>query len=416
MTFGSFCSGIEAASEAWCRDPLNWKAQWLAEIQPFCCELLTQRWAGSVNLGDVTSDEFLHRVGEQGPIDVLVGGTPCQGFSTCGHRKGLDDPRSQLFWRFCDVARQMRPRWIVWENVPGVLSQNQGRDFAAILGQISGIGYGIAWRVLDAQYFGVPQSRDRVFLVGHLRDWRCAAAVLFEHESLRRDSSPGFQTKPHVAHAVAAGAGGSKFGSGRDNQDDYVVSSDYAVSNSITSGKFCGIMPETNGSEFVIATTVTAADGPKGRLSIQSNYVATTVQSHHGGTVEENLIAHAITSAGHDASEDVTGRGIPIVFDPTQITSSTNRSKPEPGKPSPTVSRSGRVPHVAGKSRVRKLTPREVERLFGFPDDYTLIQYRGKPAADSPRYVALGNSIAVPVLRWIGERIELVDSLQGVTA
>jgi DNA (cytosine-5)-methyltransferase 1 len=203
----SVCSGIEAVSVAW--QPLGWQPAMFAEIDPFCCWLLRSRYGASrpqympsphdaasrkeakqraaairnvialpadgnvINAGDFT------KIGKQdvGTIDLLAGGTPCQSFSVAGKRAGLDDPRGNLTIEFARLADRLRPLWLVWENVPGVLSIDDGRTFGAFLGMLVQLGYGLAWRVLDAQYFGVPQRRRRVFVVGHLGDWRAAAAV-----------------------------------------------------------------------------------------------------------------------------------------------------------------------------------------------------------------------------------------------
>ena len=177
MRYGSVCSGVEAATLAW--EPLGWDCGWVSEIEPFPNAVLNHHWPNTPNLGDMTSDDFLERAAASGPIQCLVAGTPCQSFSVAGLRGGLGDDRGNLALRFCQTALDLQPPWIVWENVPGVLSSNGGRDFGAILGALVECGYGFAYRVLDAQYFGVPQRRRRVILVGYLGDWRPPAAVLF---------------------------------------------------------------------------------------------------------------------------------------------------------------------------------------------------------------------------------------------
>ena len=184
MIYGSVCSGIEAASVAWHR--LGWRASFLSEIEAFPRAVLQHRWTGVPLHGDFTTIE----AGQYEPIDLLVGGTPCQSFSVAGLRGGLADDRGNLALEYLRLADRLRPRWLVWENVPGVLSSNGGRDFGAILGGMVELGYGFAYRVLDAQFFGVAQRRRRVFVVGYLGDWRPAAAVLFESESLRGYPAP----------------------------------------------------------------------------------------------------------------------------------------------------------------------------------------------------------------------------------
>jgi DNA (cytosine-5)-methyltransferase 1 len=171
VRYGSVCSGIETASLAF---PSTWTPAWFSEVDPFCCALLKERYPHVENLGDLTKIEAVPAV------DLIVAGTPCQSFSVQGKQNGLDDARGRLALRFCELVGQCRPRWIVWENVPGVLTTDSGRAFGAFLGGLAKLGYGTAYRVLDAQYFGVPQRRRRVFVVGHYRDWRSAAAVLFD--------------------------------------------------------------------------------------------------------------------------------------------------------------------------------------------------------------------------------------------
>lgn len=394
MIFGSVCSGIEAASVAW--DPLGWRPAWFAEIEKFPSAVLAHRWPGVMNHGDFT------RIRNPAPCDVLVGGTPCQAFSIAGLRGGLSDSRGNLALEFMRLTQRLSPRWVVWENVPGVLSSNGGRDFGSILGALGQFGYGWAYRVLDAQFFGVPQRRRRVFLVAHLGDWRRAAAVLFERESLRGDLKTGRKARKKIADNVARSVAlrGNKTHGGSHLE----LGEDLACTLKVGGGQPMAMMP---------ATSITGQ------------------------------VAHTLCSDGYDSGEDGSGRGTPIVtvapipFDTTQITHRDNRSNPQPGDPCGTLPRQGHPPAIAYNAegyegsvaaaltcsnlsktvnnqtplvsdyRVRRLTPRECERLQGFPDDYTLIPR----ASDAARYKALGNSMAVPVMRWIGERIQAVDMI-----
>ena len=221
MRYASVCSGVEAASLAWM--PLGWEPVWFSEIEPFPCEVLKQRFPGVQNLGDMTKID-----GEKyaGTVDLLVGGTPCQGFSVAGKQGGLGDPRSALCLAYCRLLGTMRPRWFVWENVPGVFSTNGGEDFKAFLRKIDEIGYSCAWRVLDAQYVrvdgyprAVPQRRRRVFVVGYLGEWRYPAEVLFEPGCLFRDSPPRREAGTGVARSVTASTGGA---SGKEQQHTFV--------------------------------------------------------------------------------------------------------------------------------------------------------------------------------------------------
>lgn len=411
MIYGSVCSGIEAATAAW--HGLGWKPAFFSEIEAFPRAVLAHHYPTVPLHGDFTTIE----ADQYGAIDLLVGGTPCQSFSVAGLRGGLGDDRGNLALEYLRLAQRKRPRWLVWENVPGVLSINGGRDFGSIIGGMVELGYGVSWRVLDAQYFGVPQRRRRVFVVGYFGDWRPAAAVLFERESLRGDSPPRRQTGKGIAHDLApsltnSGRGVERGGDSR-GQDPVVA---------------CAFGGNNQAGEITVATALNAHGGHCGRMDFES----------------ETFIAHALRGEGFDASEDGTGRGTPLVpvafpanLSGTQSATTENLA-PAMGAKNPTAvvsrfARNGRgapddvvpplkaqsgetgkgdaAPLLALASCVRRLTPRECERLQGFEDDYTLVPHRGKPAADGPRYKALGNSMAVPCMRWIGERIQLVENI-----
>ena len=201
MKYGSVCSGVEAATAAW--HPLGWEPQWFSEIEKFPSAVLAHHYPDVPNLGDMT--QFKEWPIDRS-IDLLVGGTPCQSFSVAGLRKGLDDPRGNLMLTYLAIAAQYQPKWLVWENVPGVLSSQRGRDFGTFLGALGQLGYGFAYRVLDAQYFGVAQRRRRVFVVGYLGDWRRAAAVLFERESMSGHPAPSREAGKEAADTLTVGA------------------------------------------------------------------------------------------------------------------------------------------------------------------------------------------------------------------
>jgi DNA (cytosine-5)-methyltransferase 1 len=361
----SVCSGIEAATAAW--HQLGWVPAAFSEIEPFPRAVLAHHYPDTPIHGDFTTI----KADQYGPVELLVGGTPCQSFSVAGLRLGLDDPRGNLALGFAQLAARLRPRWIVWENVPGVLSANGGRDFGAILGAMAELGYSFAYRVLDAQHFGVPQRRRRVFLVCHSSgDWRRPGAVLFEPQGVHRDPQAGRWSGQEAAGGVAPGAGGGG------------LEQPYRVANTLTRRMHKGIN-----------TTLDEGQTP--------------------------IVTHTLRGEGFDASEDGTGRGTPLVpvlpFDTTQITSKANRSRPKYGDPCHPLAAGAHAPAIAGHA-VRRLTPIECERLQGFPDDYTCIPWRNRPAEacpDGPRYKALGNSMAVPVMRWIGSRIAAADALDG---
>ena len=304
------CSGIGAPEHAW-RD-LPFKFIGCSEIEPFPSAVLKHHYPNLTNYGDMTKYRDW-KIDE--PITALFAGTPCQSFSVAGLRQGLDSPNGNLALVFLGMVELFAPNWVVWENVPGVLSSNGGRDFGAFLGALGQLGFGYAYRTLDAQYFGVPQRRRRVFVVGYLGDWRRAAAVLFEPKSLHGDITKSRKTRQKVAPSVTTGPPYSRTGNERVEVDALVV-------NRIVS---------------------------------------------FGEYVEDNRISTLI---------DV---GAPY-FIPSQ-------------------------------DRVRRITCKEAEQLQGFETGYTDIEYRGKPAPDSQRYKALGNSMAVPVVKWIGERIQMVEAV-----
>lgn len=346
MRYGSVCSGVEAATVAW--HPLGWEPQWFSEIEKFPSAVLQHHYPTVPNFGDMTN----FKEWNDDPIDLLVGGTPCQSFSVAGLRKGLDDPRGNLMLTYLAIAERYQPRWLVWENVPGVLSSNGGRDFGTFLTALGQLGYGFAYRVLDAQYFGVAQRRRRVFVVGHLGDWRRAAAVLFERESLSGYPAPSRPSREEVAE----------------------------VAGPLTAGMH---------------------KGPRGTEAVESNHIIAFPSEMSGTQVAMSREISPALSVSHTMA---------MAFDPNQITSKTNASQPKPELMHTLPSKP--VAPVLFSPTVRRLTPRECERLQGFPDDYTLIPYRNKLAADTPRYKAMGNSMAVPVMNWIGKQIQMVENMK----
>jgi DNA (cytosine-5)-methyltransferase 1 len=437
MKYLSVCSGIEAATVAW--HPLGWSPVAFAEIEKFPSAVLAHHYPSVPNLGDMTK----FKDWPDADIDVLVGGTPCQSFSVAGLRQGLADPRGNLCLTYLAIADRYRPEWLLWENVPGVLSSDGGRDFGAFLGGLGQLGYGWSYRVLDAQYvrvdgFGraVPQRRRRVFVVGNLRDWRRSAAVLFERESLQGNTPPRRQAGQGLTAEIAPSI--------------------------VSSGRGVERAGDTRGQDPVVA-------------------VAGALMAKEGRGVHSDMdtfVAHSLRAEGFDASEDGTGRGTPIiplnlqvitrhealgrgtgfgmgeVGDPAYTLSKTHQHAiafaqnqreevreqlnvagalaAEPGMKQQTYlavadtltsngdahsgfrDEKGLVPIADTAWAVRRLTPIECERLQGFPDDYTQIPWRGKNGApDGPRYKALGNSMAVNAMRWLGRRIELVSTLSS---
>ncbi|HBP0979075.1 DNA cytosine methyltransferase [Comamonas sp. Y6] len=495
LLYGSVCSGIEAVSLAW--QPLGLKAAWFAEIEPFPSAVLAHRYPHVPNLGDMTAIARLVRAGTVPAPDILVGGTPCQSFSVAGSRRGLDDPRGALSLAYVELANaidQTRhqdrrpPATIVWENVPGVLNDRSnafGHFLGALAGEsraleppgdkwayagcVSGPRRRIAWRVLDAQHFGVAQRRKRVFLVASGGDDLDPAEVLFERAGVLGDSSSG--SAPWQEAARAAGSGAQAAGSGYAG-----LTQPY--------GKVTTTFGFSGGTGPANVAACLMAAGPKHDICTETFMVQTIAGN----------ITHTLNTAnnGKGSSEDGTGKGVPIIAftaedcgadatvdrTPTvrasvhaaiafaqnsrgelrlesghgQVagTLSTGGGKPGQGRPMVvSVALRGRPqglaaelggsvaaalrtssggadkPHVLAPDfeahfhydwndpgpgdwshwRVRRLMPVECERLQGMPDDYTLIPYRGKPATDAPRYKAIGNSMAVPCVAWLGQRL-----------
>ena len=385
MRYGSVCSGIEAASVAW--ESLGWTAAWYSEIEPFPCAVLAHHYPNVPNFGDMTKFKEW-KLDDTTAIDVLVGGTPCQSFSVAGLRKGLDDPRGNLMLTYLAIANKYRPKWLVWENVPGVLSSNGGNDFASFLRGLGELGYGFAYRVLDAQYFGVAQRRRRVFVVGCLGNWRSAAAVLFERHSLSGHPAPSRKARQEIAGTIGARTGRS------------IGAQDAA----------CGHMIPVADPAYCLETTCndySRADG--------FNMIATPI------ALAENTIGRQPLNGGNGDGFTVGGpmytlnaTGVHGVAQPTAYAFEPGITKREGNESrfveemSPTL-RSGMGDNQVGVIQlmaVRRLTPIECEALQGFPKNYTNIPWRKKEESpDGPRYKALGNSMAVPVMHWIGKRI-----------
>lgn len=416
IRYASVCSGVEAPTLAW--HSLGWEPVWFSEVDAFPSEVLKQRFPNTPNLGDMTKLYEKDFFNEQ-PIDLLVGGTPCQSFSVAGLQRGLDDPRGNLALEFVRLLYLKRPTWFVWENVPGVLSSNGGRDFSSILGAFAKIGYHCSWRVLDSQFFGVPQRRRRVFVVGHIGDWRSAAAVLLESEGLSGNTGQSKKKREEATRDIGASScfdmrGFGDYGNGstsstlkaRDYKDatDLVVKP-YAYSKSHRANGNVDVRFTEDGK----ANTLSCGEGCGNQSSL--NIVAThSIQygerslgkSQNGlGVSEENSPMFTLTR------QDVHAVAV-TVYNTTQISNPDNRSNPQPNAPTHTLNSLDHPPLMVG-SCIRRLTPMECERLQGFPDNHTNILWKGKPAPTSLRYKAIGNSMAVPVMAWIGKRIDFVQ-------
>ena len=479
--YGSVCSGIEATSVAW--ESIGMTPAWFSEIEPFPSAVLAAHWPQVDNLGDMTKIAAAVRAGDVPAPDLLVGGTPCQAFSVAGLRGGLSDERGQLTLSYVELADSIdekreqngeQPAIIVWENVPGVLS-SKDNSFGCFLAGLAGeseelkpaggkwtnVGYvsgpkrTVAWRILDAQYFGVAQRRRRVFVVASARTDICPAEILFEYDSLRGDITPGGEAGQTVAALTKNGVGAT-------GADD----------NQAQAGHLIAFGGGNTSGEIKVATTCTAhgarLDFDTDTFAVHgtqdpdvNHELAHTLGRNHGQ--ENTCISFAENSQGEirlqggdgqivgplSTGGGKPGQGYPAIafsckdyggdatenLSPTLRAGNSSNSNQNSGQP-PAICIQGAVvgrnenagPQGKGYQedlaytqnarteadavqcgmQVRRLTPVECERLQGFPDNHTQISWRGKDAADcpdGPRYRAIGNSMAVPVMRWIGERI-----------
>ena len=383
MRYVSVFSGIEAASVAW--SPLGWEPLAFSEIEPFPSAVLAARFPDVPNLGDITKVDWSTYAGS---ADVVVGGSPCQSFSVAGNREGLAGA-SGLMFEYIRAVRELRPRFFVWENVTGALSSEDGAAFGQLLSEMDDLGYGVAWRVLDAQFFGVAQRRRRVFLVGCLGDPERAAEILFEPDCLRWDHPSSGEKREELAEAAGAGAG----------CDSQPVAFKYSA------GAKAQSMP-------------TYDDGTTPTLTADwhSPAVAYAVRMRAGkpGGGKGPLIQTDVSGTLATGNDQTTFQPMPVI-----CMSDGNAHAAIDNNPCGTLKVGGEPPIVVYADdetpmvlcdgllwAVRRLMPVECERLQGFPDGWTDIPWRGKDSApDGPRYKALGNSMCTQVMRWIGERI-----------
>ena len=431
LTVGSLFSGIGGFDLGLERAGV--RPLWMCEIDRACQGVLRRHWPGVPIYDDVTrlSTDNLVRP------DVLCGGFPCQDVSVAGRRAGLVGERSGLWYEFLRVIESLRPRWVVIENVPGLLSSNGGRDFAVVLRGLVECGYGVTWRVLDAQYFGVAQRRRRVFIVGSLGSGR-AAEVLFERESLSGHPTPRREAGAHVARSLANSSVSSGYRYDPNGEEYVVDSQNMAADYRSTVGTLDTQRRGNRGYGVVGTLTATYAEQSGNGLG----------ETENGLVVASHPISPPLTSEGHDGSEDGRGRKAfaPVqrpplytikgaangrapengpqygeilddgtcytlntveqhavaALDPIQVTSKTNRTRVEFGAPCDTLH--GKGMSAIGGFGVRRLTPIECERLQGFPDSWTAHQ------SDSTRYRQLGNAVCVNVAEWIGRRIMEADT------
>jgi len=431
----SLFSGMEAAHLAWA--PLGWECVSVAEIEPAACALLAHRLPHIPNLGSVI-DITAEQIAALGHIDVVIGGSPCQDLSVAGKRAGLAGARSGLFHeqlRIFDAARTLcGARWLVWENVPGAFSSNQGRDFAVVVGALAGCelnvppdGWGsegvalgdnglVEWSVLDAQWFGVAQRRRRVFAVLDTGDWAGRPPVLLEPDSLRGDSAPRREAGEGIAGTLTRSAGerGAEDGErGQLNPEvaGTLTSNPKAAGSATQQDAHAGLLVPVLPFDTTQITSATNGSSPMpgdpchplcagahapaiafdckagGDTALSIGDVPGTLRAAHGG----GHAAVAYTTKLHNTASNNAGK----LF--KERTTCLDANSPAPA--------------LLTASQVRRLTPRECERLQGAPDDWTLVpNAKGKPMADGPRYKMLGNSFAVPVIRWIGQRIQIAHT------
>jgi len=434
MIYASLCAGINAPRVAW--TPLGFTESFSAEIDPFCRALLDQKYT-SPNLGNVyaiterkLSALFKHR----SPPSLVIFGSPCQSFSFAGRRAGMDDPRGNVTLACLRVVGIVKPRWILFENVPGLLSIDRGKTFEAILGTMAKLGYGVAYRILDAQYYGVPQRRRRVFIVGYLGDWRRAATVLFEPGCLQGDIETGQEKREEIASTLGGGTGEKGWRDDLDRMTFIPILEAGARTGRSTDDIRAGIgigepgdpmFTLQSGKQHAIAFNLRGREGGSqaeetdlASLRASSggssrSYVAQTLNAggHSRNPLDEPLIVGALPSGGTPRGHGTSGVNDQAVNAGHIIAFSSTDHGADAGGLSPTLRSMGHAAIM--QSSVRRLTPIECERLQGFPNNYTRIWYpHNKYASDGPRYRAIGNSMAVPVIRWIGRRIQLVDSIE----
>lgn len=384
LTYGSLFSGAGGFDLGFDRAGLECRFQ--CEIDPQASAVLARHWPDVPKHTDIRTV----RQKDVGAVDVIVGGFPCQDLSVAGKRRGLQGERSGLYYELLRLVGLCRPRLVVWENVPGLLSSDDGRDFGRVLRGLADCGYFGAWRVLDARFFGVPQRRRRVFGVfarGRAGAVRCGE-ILALTAGVRGDSPQGREAGEDVAFTLTSSVGRNSGGTRVGN----AWNTNYVAARCQTSSGY-------------------RSDGET------DNFVCVTGDK-----------THALTAEGHDASEDGTGRGTPVIFQQNQRDEVremkeagalaanagmkqqnyvfSNRGN-DTGDATETLRATshGALPPSATPHAVRRLTPRECERLMSWPDDWTRWDDKGNEFADGPRYRMAGNGVVSNVAKWIARRI-----------
>ena len=457
MKYLSLFSGIEAATVGW--HHLGWECVGVSEIDPFACEVLKQRLPHVPNLGDITkiTKEQLNEIQANG-LDIVVGGSPCQSFSVAGLRKGLEDPRGNLMLEYIRVVATVRPTYFVWENVPGVLSSNRGRDFGALLQAMEKLGYQLCWRILDSKNFGVPQRRRRVFLVGSLTNNRHPFEILFESESLQRDNTESRETRQNNTPKTSASTEKHDrltiyHANHKDRPPKEFTQCPTLLASMGTGGGHIPVtilnpaQPNNPPKVTHYAPSLIARMGTGGNqvplivFPFKNNRVYRLASLRTGGTVESKVSPTLTSGMSMGDTLPVTiskqEKQYPRLqqhsgclmasdgaykLDHQTVTSEKLIVEKQyaacllardcKGVSADSFGRDT-TPLINHNTKVRRLTPIECERLQGFPDNWTRISWRGKEPKDCPtshRYKCLGNSMTTNVMRWIGERIANVPT------
>lgn len=448
INYGSVCSGVEAATLAW--HGLGWRPQWFSQFDPehnykrgpdFPSQVLAHHYPDVPNIGDMTKI-IQNQIFNDRNIRLLVGGTPCQSFSVAGLRNGLSDERGNLSLEFVRLLVAKQPDWFVWENVPGVLSSGKGNDFASILSAFTGrsvdpqkfgragiiegdpespdgAGYSIAYRIFDSRYFGVPQRRRRIFVVGYRgADWRPPVAVLFERESLRRDFTPSGNSWQRTAAEAAGSIGGGRSYFDEQRDAEYGtngIASTLAARNAKEASDLI-VTPYTPSgfADYTEGVGTLKKDG--GDIGGGSETLITTTPPSYG--IPGNWIGRKPENGGnaiepmHDVSPCLTktDRHAVVINDASifEPKSAMDENWAESTVKNALRANASKSSHcVVQPPLVRRLTPLECERLQGFPDGYTFVN----GAADGNRYKVTGNSMTVNVMKYIGAQIDKVDRI-----
>jgi DNA (cytosine-5)-methyltransferase 1 len=361
---------------------------WQSEIQPNCREVLQHHWPEVTLHGDIQE----LKGAELSAAELICGGFPCQDVSLAGKRAGLAGERSGLWWEFHRILEEHRPNWAVIENVPGLLSSNRGLDFATIVFGLAQLGYGVAWRLLDAKHFGVPQRRRRLIIVGHLGDYR-AVEVLFESESLSGNPPARGETRPQTAATLRSRSASRGVSiPGRGGEDD----KNLTIAKTLTKGN----RNDPTSEEFVSGPIAGGAYGTGRRSEDDPNLVIFN-NGQGDPNFDEADVAFALDGQGHQGiagtmtgAEAHNGNSNPISDNHV-----VGALQPVGGGPDDNDAQAGHIVGVSENLGVRRLTPTECERLQGFPDGFT------EGHSDTQRYRMIGNAVAVPVAEWIARRI-----------